>query len=395
MVSSRAGVVSSFTIIKGSMIEETYAVMRDWDFTRTREENLRDVRDNNTIGASSANWLRDVYKVLHRRFDPDHADRPLALLAKHGISLDVWKPIQLWHMTRDEFLLIANAMILPEELIHRTRTTIGPGSVAFMGALRVGPGDRIRADAVFQDELQRRIAERIRPGAASKSGLAGWFTRAWKVDLEETSLSDEAGDRESFLDEALADLDDSPWAQVIARATPREATAARSRAPAPGPKITANDTAKSTAPIPGTVAALPQSAAPIPESVAALPQSAAPIPETAIAKPLSAAPVPKAATPEPEASAPSPKRRRFPGLPPESPLAEIEFGMRHDEVRRILGAPDDKINRFTAKAWIPFYTGPGAYLRDWIYEGEGRVVFSLDDGALEVIDVVYDPDARK
>ena len=69
--------------------------------------------------------------------------------------------------------------------------------------------------------------------------------------------------------------------------------------------------------------------------------------------------------------------------------------MRHDEVRRILGAPDDRINRFTAKAWIPFYTGPGAYLRDWIYEGEGRVVFSLDDGALEVIDVVYDPDARK
>lgn len=105
MTSSRASVVSSFTIIKGSMIEETYAVMRDWDFSRTREENLRDVRDNNTIGASSANWLRDVYKVLHRRFDPDHADRPLVLLAKHGISMDFWRPIQLWYMTRDEFLL--------------------------------------------------------------------------------------------------------------------------------------------------------------------------------------------------------------------------------------------------------------------------------------------------
>ena len=67
MVSSRASVVSSFTIIKGSMIEETYAVMRGWQFTSTREENLRDVRENNTIGASRANWLRDVYKVLHRR----------------------------------------------------------------------------------------------------------------------------------------------------------------------------------------------------------------------------------------------------------------------------------------------------------------------------------------
>ena len=87
------------------MIEETYAVMRDWDFTRTREDNLRDVRDNTTIGASSANWLRDVYKVLHRRFDPNHGDRPLVLLAKQGVAMDVWRPIQLWHMTRDEFLL--------------------------------------------------------------------------------------------------------------------------------------------------------------------------------------------------------------------------------------------------------------------------------------------------
>jgi len=109
-----------------------------------------------------------------------------------------------------------------------------------------------------------------------------------------------------------------------------------------------------------------------------------PIPEAVAAKPQSAAP-------GPEASPPSPKQRRFPGLPPDSPLAEIEFGMRFDEVRRILGDPDDRIDRLTAKAWIPFYTGPGAHLRDWIYEGEGRVVFSLDDGSLEVLDVVYDP----
>lgn len=105
MSSSRATVVSSFTIIKGSMIEETYAVLRDWDFERSREENLREMRDNNTIGASSASWLRDVYKVLHRRFDPNGVDRPLALLAKAGLSMESWKPVLLWHMTRDEFLL--------------------------------------------------------------------------------------------------------------------------------------------------------------------------------------------------------------------------------------------------------------------------------------------------
>ena len=55
MSESRASVVSSFTVIKGSMIEETYAVFRDWDFDRTREDNLRQVRDENTIGATSAN----------------------------------------------------------------------------------------------------------------------------------------------------------------------------------------------------------------------------------------------------------------------------------------------------------------------------------------------------
>jgi hypothetical protein len=247
---------------------------------------------------------------------------------------------------------ISNAMIFPAELIHRTRTTIAPGGVAFIGTLRVSPGDRINANAVFQDDLQKRIAERIRPGAASESGLAGWFTRAWTVALEETSLSNEAGDRESFYEHALMDLGDSPWAQVIARAASREATAARSSTPAPGPRSTA----------------------PIPEPGAAKTQSAAP---------------------GSQASPASPKRRRFPGLPPGNPLAEIEFGMSFDEVRKILGDPDDRLDRLTAKAWIPFYTGRGAYLRDWIYEGEGRVVFSLDDGSLEVLDVVYDPDEGK
>ena len=105
MSQSRASVVSSFTIIKGSMIEETYAVFRDWDFDRSREENLRQVRDENTIGATSANWLRDVYKVLHRRFDPNGKDRALVKVAKAHVSMDVWKPLLLWHMTRDEFLV--------------------------------------------------------------------------------------------------------------------------------------------------------------------------------------------------------------------------------------------------------------------------------------------------
>src|SRR3954447_14143988 len=87
------------------MIDETYAVFGAWDFDRSKRQNLDRLRAENFIGASSATWLRDVAKVLNRRFDPAGRDRPLVVLAKHGISLDEWKPLLLWHMTRDEFLV--------------------------------------------------------------------------------------------------------------------------------------------------------------------------------------------------------------------------------------------------------------------------------------------------
>lgn len=105
MASSRASVVSSYTIIKGALIEETYTVFRDWDFAKSPEENLDFVRRTNSVGAKSASWLLDIYKVLHRRFDPEGRDRNLVELAQRGCPLELWKPLLLWHMTRDEFLL--------------------------------------------------------------------------------------------------------------------------------------------------------------------------------------------------------------------------------------------------------------------------------------------------
>lgn len=104
-MTSRANVVSSFTVVKGAMIEETYAVFAAWDFDRTKRENLDRLRSENFIGAGSATWLRDVAKVLNRRFEPGERDRALVVLAKHGLPIDEWKPLLLWHMTRDEFLV--------------------------------------------------------------------------------------------------------------------------------------------------------------------------------------------------------------------------------------------------------------------------------------------------
>jgi hypothetical protein len=102
---ARSHVSSSFTLIKGAMFDETYAVFAAWDCASTKKENLDRLRRENFIGASTATWLRDVAKVLNRRFDPGARDRALVLLAKNGCPIDEWKPILLWHMTRDEFLL--------------------------------------------------------------------------------------------------------------------------------------------------------------------------------------------------------------------------------------------------------------------------------------------------
>lgn len=103
--SSRSNVVSSFTIIKGAMIEETYAVFAAWDFSRSKRHNLNCLRAENFIGARSATWLRDIAWVLSRRFDPAGRDRALVMLAKSGCEIEEWKPLLLWHMTRDEFLV--------------------------------------------------------------------------------------------------------------------------------------------------------------------------------------------------------------------------------------------------------------------------------------------------
>ena len=102
---SRANIVSSFTVVKGAMIEETYAVFTAWDFGCSKRDNLDRLRSDNFIGAKSSTWLRDVAKVLNRRFEPEGRDRALVVLAKNGLDLEEWRPLLLWHMTRDEFLV--------------------------------------------------------------------------------------------------------------------------------------------------------------------------------------------------------------------------------------------------------------------------------------------------
>lgn len=105
MTKDRTSVVSSFTIVKGSLIPETYEVLQRWNFRRSKKDNLDRLREENYIGATSETWLRDVAKVLNRRLDPEGRDRALAVLAQGSCPLEEWRPILLWHITRDEFLV--------------------------------------------------------------------------------------------------------------------------------------------------------------------------------------------------------------------------------------------------------------------------------------------------
>lgn len=79
--------------------------------------------------------------------------------------------------------------------------------------------------------------------------------------------------------------------------------------------------------------------------------------------------------------------------PAGSALAKIELGMTEIDVRKILGEPDDSNAYQTGKAWIPFYYGPDTHRSDWMYRGQGRVVFSRNrwTGGLAVIQVLYNP----
>lgn len=103
-MADRSAVVSSFTIIKGALVTETYGAFRQWDLGEDRETNLDRLKDAALFGGRSANWVRDVRFVLSRRFDPDNRDRALVRMAQAEVDLAIWRPALLWHMTRDEFL---------------------------------------------------------------------------------------------------------------------------------------------------------------------------------------------------------------------------------------------------------------------------------------------------
>ena len=105
MLGPLAGEISSTSICRGGLVEETYSALCAWDLDKPRADNIRELREGGAISARTMSWRRDIVAAISRRFDPGTRDLPLTLLAKHGCPYAIWRPLLLWHLTRNEFLV--------------------------------------------------------------------------------------------------------------------------------------------------------------------------------------------------------------------------------------------------------------------------------------------------
>jgi hypothetical protein len=179
--------VSSFTIIKGSLIDETYAAFAAWDFSLTKLQNLQHFEENNTIGASSHNWARDVRKVLNRRFDPEGRDRPLVILAKGNCDQEVWRPLLLWHMTRDEFLVRDFLITWLYPRYHSGAFRVSTEDVAaYLGSLAE------QGEITWSGHWSRATADRVASGLQRMASDFGLLTGAARKEFASYHLPDES-----------------------------------------------------------------------------------------------------------------------------------------------------------------------------------------------------------
>lgn len=188
MNSERARVVSSFTIIKGALIDESYDVFRMWDWGIAKKDNLDKVRNGEILSSTSDNWRRDVAKVLNRRFDPMEHDLPLVQLAKAGCPLDIWRPILLWHMTRDEFLLrdfLANWLYGQHQ--DGALWVDTPEVANYLGTLHKRKG--IEIENAWSEQTTKRVASGLQRMATDFGLLEGHQRRRFSsYHLPEESL---------------------------------------------------------------------------------------------------------------------------------------------------------------------------------------------------------------
>ena len=82
--------------------------------------------------------------------------------------------------------------------------------------------------------------------------------------------------------------------------------------------------------------------------------------------------------------------------PAGSPFAALTINGTEYDVRKALGEPDNANAYMTGKVWIPFYFGSDLARTDWMYTGQGRIVFSRNrwTGALKIIKILHNPNEK-
>ena len=108
--------ISTFSVTKRGKIEDTYAVLQEWDLSASLDENLERMRETNPILAATDAWLKEMRRIFRVRFGDLHRHEPLIRLAQSGLSLNAWSPLLLWHLCYRELLL---SDFLESWLFHR------------------------------------------------------------------------------------------------------------------------------------------------------------------------------------------------------------------------------------------------------------------------------------
>jgi hypothetical protein len=97
-----------------------------------------------------------------------------------------------------------------------------------------------------------------------------------------------------------------------------------------------------------------------------------------------------------EQAAPAEAKKPIKGAPapPGSKLAKVEKKMTQEQVRKIMGDPDNEKSYLSGQAFNPFnYGGNSGANVEWSYKGVGRVIFTVHRWThqLGVTRIDYDP----
>lgn len=65
---------------------------------------------------------------------------------------------------------------------------------------------------------------------------------------------------------------------------------------------------------------------------------------------------------------------------PGSKFSRLQIGMSIKQATDIVGQPSDQGAYVSGKAWIPFYFGSDRYRHEYVYKGQGRLIFAGGGG---------------